>query len=150
MIGHALDQLHHEVRPAAVGRARIEHLGDVGMIHHRQGLPLGLEPGDHLPRVHARLDDLERDPALDRLRLLGHVDHAHAAFADLLEQLVGADLRAGLLGDGLVDGGRVVAAGPVEKRARCSWERSKCLDRGRSAAASPATGLVQIAAIAAR
>ena len=25
----------------------------------RQGLPLGLEPGDHLLRVHARLDDLQ-------------------------------------------------------------------------------------------
>ena len=47
-------------------------------------------------RVHARLDDLQRDAALDRLGLLGHVDDAHAAFADLLQQLVGADLRAGL------------------------------------------------------
>ena len=27
----------------------------------RQGLPLGLEAGDDLPGVHARLDDLERD-----------------------------------------------------------------------------------------
>ena len=26
--------------------------------------------------------------------LLGHIDHAHAPFADLLQQLVGADLRA--------------------------------------------------------
>ena len=30
--------------------------------------------------------------------LLGHVDDAHAAFADLLQQLVGADDRAGALG----------------------------------------------------
>ena len=42
-------------------------------------------------RVHARLDDLQGDRALDRLGLLGHVDDAHAAFADLLQQLVGAD-----------------------------------------------------------
>ena len=48
-------------------------------------------------RVHARLDDLERDLAADRLLLLGHVDDAHAALADLLEQLVRADQRAGLL-----------------------------------------------------
>ena len=34
--------------------------------------------------VHARLDDLERDLRLDRLGLLGHVDDAHAPFADLL------------------------------------------------------------------
>ena len=75
------------------------------MIHHRQCLTLGFKPGDHLPRVHARLDDLQRDAPLDRLLLLGHVDDAHAAFAELLEQLVGADLGAGLFGDGLVEGG---------------------------------------------
>ena len=49
--------------------------------------------------VHARLDDLERDLAADWLLLLGHVDDAHAPFADLLEQLVGADHRAGPLRD---------------------------------------------------
>ena len=73
------------------------------MVHHRQRLPLGLEPGDHLPRVHARLDDLQRHAPLDRLVLLGHEDDAHAAFADLLQQLVGADLGAGLFGDGPVE-----------------------------------------------
>ena len=65
------------------------------MVHHRQGLPLGLEAGDDLPRVHARLDDLQRDGPLDRLGLLGHEHDAHAAFADLLQQLVRADDRAG-------------------------------------------------------
>ena len=69
------------------------------MVHHRQGLPLGFEAGDHLPGVHARLDDLQRDRALDRLGLLGHEHDAHAAFADLLQQLVGADDRARALGD---------------------------------------------------
>ena len=44
----ALDQLHHEERPAAVGRAGVEHAGDVRVVHQRQGLPLGLEPGDDL------------------------------------------------------------------------------------------------------
>ena len=44
----ALDQLHDEVGPAAVGRAGIEHPGDVGVVHQRQRLPLGLEPGDDL------------------------------------------------------------------------------------------------------
>ena len=83
-------------RPA-VGRAGVEHFGDVRMVHHRQRLPLGLEAGDHLPRVHARLDDLQRDRPLDRLGLLGHEDDAHAAFADLLQQLVRADDRAGAL-----------------------------------------------------
>ena len=31
--------------------------------------------------------------------LLGHEDHAEAAFADLLEELVGADLRPGPFAD---------------------------------------------------
>ena len=84
---HALDQLHHEVRPAGVGRAGVEDLGDVGMVHQRQRLPLGLEAGDHLLRVHARLDDLERDLALDRRRLLGHEDGAVAPFADRFQSL---------------------------------------------------------------
>ena len=67
------------------------------MVHHRQGLPLGFEAGDHLPRVHARLDDLQRHAALHRPLLLGQEHHAEAAFADLLQQLVGADHCAGLL-----------------------------------------------------
>ena len=74
----ALDQLHHEVGPAAVGGAGVEHPGDVGVVHQRQGLPLGLEPGDDVARVHARLDDLEGHLAADRLLLLGHEDQAHA------------------------------------------------------------------------
>ena len=60
---HAAHQFHHEVGPAGVGRAGIENLGDVRMVHQRQRLPLGLEPGDHLLGVHAELDDLERDAA---------------------------------------------------------------------------------------
>ncbi|HVK17369.1 MAG TPA: protein kinase, partial [Fimbriiglobus sp.] len=65
----------------------------------RQRLPLGLEPGQHLPRVHAGLDQLECDQPLDRLGLLRHPDAAHAALADRLDQLVRADDRAGPFGD---------------------------------------------------
>ncbi len=89
-------QLHHEVRPARFGRSGVEHFGDVGMVHHRQRLPLRLEPGDHLLGVHSRLDDLQGHLAPDRLLLLGHEDDAEAAFADLLQELVAADDRAGL------------------------------------------------------
>ena len=46
--------------------------------------------------VHAQLDDLERDAAADRFFLLGHVNDAAAAFADLLQQFVAADPVAGL------------------------------------------------------
>jgi hypothetical protein len=93
--GDALDQLHDEVRPAGFGRAGVEHAGNVLMVHQRQRLPLGLEAGDDLPAVHAGLDDLQGDLAADGLFLLGHVDDAHAALADLLEQLVRADAVAG-------------------------------------------------------
>ena len=71
------------------------NLGDVRMVHERQRLPLRLEACDDLPCVHAELDDLERDAAAHRLLLLGHVHHAAAAFADLLEQPVAADAVAG-------------------------------------------------------
>ena len=69
-------------------RAGVEHLGDVRVVHQRQRLPLRLEAGEHLLRVHARLDELERHQPLDRLGLLGHLDRAHAPFADLLDELV--------------------------------------------------------------
>jgi hypothetical protein len=65
-------------------------LRDVGVVHHRQGLALLLEARDDLLGVHAELDDLERDLALDRLLLLRHEDRTEAAFAD---QLI-ADPRA--------------------------------------------------------
>ena len=85
------DQFHHEVRPAALGRPGIVDLGDVRVIHHRQGLAFGLEPRHDLPGVHPQLDDLQRHPPPDRLLLLGHVDRPETAFADLLQQLVTAD-----------------------------------------------------------
>jgi hypothetical protein len=85
---HALDQLHHEVRPAVGRRAGVMDLGDVGVVHQRQRLPLGLEPRQHLPRVHPRLDKLDGHRALDRLGLLRHPHRPHAPLADLLQELV--------------------------------------------------------------
>jgi hypothetical protein len=102
--GHAVDQLHDEIRPAGFGGPGIEDAGDVDVVHHSQGLALGLEPGDDLLGVHAGLDHLEGNLAADRVSLLGHEDRAHAALADLLEELVRADDRAGAFGDGrLID-----------------------------------------------
>ena len=68
------------------------------MGHHRQGLSFGLEAGDDLFGVHAGLDDLERDLAADGLGLLGDVDDAHAALANLFAEGVGADLGSGGFG----------------------------------------------------
>ena len=127
-------------------RPGVEHLGDVGVVHHRQGLPLGLEPGDDLLGVHARLDDLQRHPAADRVRLLGHEDDAHAAFADLLQQLVGADDRAGAFGSEahvlVGDETSIVATAAAEG----SWRKlpalvvrgEQVLDTAHAGASSPA------------
>ena len=71
------------------------------MIHQRQGLPLGLEPGDDVLGAHPGLDELDRHQPLDWLGLLGHPDRAHAALADLLHELVPARQGdAGPLGRG--------------------------------------------------
>ena len=59
----AAHQFHDEVGPARLGGSGVEHFGDVGMVHHRQRLPLGFEPGDDLLCVHAQLDDLQGDLA---------------------------------------------------------------------------------------
>ena len=115
---HALDQLHDEVGSAASRLAGIEHLGDVRMVHERQGLALGLEAGDHLPGVHARLEDLEGHLTAHRLLLLGHEHQAEAAFADLLQQLVGTDDRARPFPDRLSDDGERPDGGRLQKTAR--------------------------------
>ena len=98
----SVDQLHGEVRPAAFRRPGVENLGDIRMLHHCQGLPFQREPGRHLPAVHTRLDDFQCDLAANGVRLLGQPDCAHAALADLAEQLVRSDNRAGSLNARLV------------------------------------------------
>src|SRR5262249_6312473 len=89
---NSLHQLHCEIGAATFSATGVQHAGYVGMIHQSQCLPFGLEPGNDLPAIHARLDDLQRNAATDGLLLLGHVDHAHAPFADALKKLVRADL----------------------------------------------------------
>src|SRR6185369_1552970 len=67
------------------------------MIHHRQRLSLGLEPGDDTPRVHAKLDYLDRHATPDRFQLFGDINHATTAFSELFPDFVRADNIAGLL-----------------------------------------------------
>ena len=61
--------------------------------------------------------------------LLGHVDRAHAPFADLLQQLVGSDLRAGAFEDRHVerDRGRRFGRGLLEKAACACVEPQQML-----------------------
>ena len=89
---HAVDQFHHEVRPPMLRGACIKDPCNIDMVHHCQSLPLGLKTSDHLAAVHSRLDDLQGHLAFHGLGLLGHIDRAHAAFANLLQELVRADL----------------------------------------------------------
>jgi len=96
--GHAPDQLHDEVGTTGPGGARVEDLGDAGMVHHRQRLALGLEAGDDLVGVHAQLDDLQGDLPSDRFLLLGQPHGAETALAERFDQAVAADRLAGLLG----------------------------------------------------
>src|SRR5678815_2664509 len=84
-------QFHYEVRAAGLGHTGVEDPGDVRVVHHREGLALGLKAGHHLPAIHSELEDLEGDAAFNRLALLGHPDFTKAAFTELLEQLVAAD-----------------------------------------------------------
>ena len=89
---HALHQLHDE--EGLVGRrdAAVVDAGDVGVIHQREGLPFGVEPGQHASRIHRPLDQLERHLPLDRFGLAGTVDRAHPAFAqDVLERIPSRD-----------------------------------------------------------
>src|SRR5262249_54204530 len=73
-------------------------------------------------RVHAWLDELQGNAALDRFGLLGHPDGSHAAFAELLQELVRADYRAG----------------SVAGRGRFHGQHG--IDRGRLSAQEPAGG----------
>src|SRR6266478_2805034 len=85
------DEFHDEVWATGLGRPGIKHLGDVGVVHQRQCLPLGFKPGDHAPRVHSRLDDFQSDPPPDRCLLFRHVNHSASALTYLLEQFVMAN-----------------------------------------------------------
>ena len=96
----ALDQFHHKVRPAHVSRARIQHFGNVGVVHQGQGLAFGLEAGENLTGIHARLDYLEGDLALNRLLLVGKIDDATPTLADFLQQLVATNAATRLFGHG--------------------------------------------------
>src|SRR6266478_318993 len=85
------DEFDDEVWATGFGRPCIKHLGDVGVVHQRQCLPLSFKPGDHALRVHSRLDDFQSDPPSDRLLLFRHVNHPASALTYLLEQFVMAN-----------------------------------------------------------
>ncbi len=129
----APDQFHDEVGAARLGGAGVEHLGDVGMVHHGQSLPLGLEARDHRLGVHAQLDDLQRHAPAHRFGLLGDIDDAATAFADFLQQLVAADGLArgvvlGSVGESNFDRGQAAGGGRIRERIRVLAGRQQSLE----------------------
>ena len=82
----AAHQFHDEIRPAGRRGAGVEHLGEVGVLHHRERLPLGRESRHHFLGVHAEPHDLERDLPLHRFPLVRHEHHAAPAFPDFLRR----------------------------------------------------------------
>src|SRR5438552_15965230 len=119
---HGVTRPAFRLRSGDLRDSCIINLRNVRMIHEGQRLALRFETGDGLPGVHTQLDDLERDTAADRLRLLGHVHDPTAALANLLKQLVAANTAASLFGEW--DGeahGRAWSLGP--HRGPLRWVR---------------------------
>ena len=58
------------------------------MVHQRESLAFGLEPANHLARIHPQLDHLQGDAPFHRLFLLRHVHHTAAALANFLKDFV--------------------------------------------------------------
>ena len=77
------------------------------MVHHGEGLALGLEAGHDFLGVHAELDELQSNAAFHRLALFGHIHAAETAFADFFQELVAANHGAEFffVGDGDANGG---------------------------------------------
>src|SRR5262249_2613441 len=80
--GNASNQLQDEVGTPGCRFAAVEHLGNVGMSHESKGLPLSLEAGYNLARIHAGLEHLYGYLPAHWPLLFGHEDHAKTAFAD--------------------------------------------------------------------
>ena len=112
----AAHQFHHEIRPTGVGRPRIEHAGDVGMVHQGQRLAFRFETRNDTFGVHSQLDDFEGHASADRFLLFGHVDDAATALADALEQFVVPDAGARAFHQGGFGQGGAVAGRSSSRR----------------------------------
>ena len=72
--------------------AAVEQSRDMRMDQTSEDLALLAEAPDHLVRVHATLDHLDRDAMPgDAVNAFGAIDSAHAAATELVDQAIGAD-----------------------------------------------------------
>jgi hypothetical protein len=91
----AFEELHGRVHDAVFG-AEIEDGQDVRMREGGDGLGLALEPRERLGILRGRLgEDLDRYDAV-QLRVARAVDLAHAARAELRNDLIGAETPPGI------------------------------------------------------
>ena len=127
---HPRDEVHHEVGAPLRGRAGVQDARDVRVVHQRQRLALGLEARHELLGVEAPLDQLERDAAADRPLLLGLVDDAHPALADLAHQAIGPDGDWRRTGRDAGDGGVALRAGRGQRVVDHDRLPSGCGDGG--------------------
>ena len=127
----ALDELHGIEADIAV-LAHLEDRHDVGVVQPRRGAGLAAEPLlDHPVAGHRPRQDLQRHPAAQR-DLLGLVDHAHAAPADLAEDPVVADQGRGRIRGPKTRGLVLALPGIIDllhfdqrrEEIRISWARS--------------------------
>src|SRR5206468_684934 len=75
----SIDVLHGDVRHPFARRPGIEDLGDVLVVHEREGLALLLEPRDEDCGVELGPDQLEGDLAMKRRILLCEIDLPHSS-----------------------------------------------------------------------
>ena len=87
----APEQLHRDERLVVGQPPEVEHLDDPDVADRARRLRLGEEPIDH-GRIPGELrqQHLDRGGAAEH-DVLGAIDHAHAALADLVEDLVLTD-----------------------------------------------------------
>jgi hypothetical protein len=94
---NALDEFHYEIRPSTLGRARIEYVSDVRMVHQRKRLSFGLKARNLAFRVHSRLNQLEGDTPVDWFLLFRDKNDSATSFSDWLAEFVPTDTVTRLL-----------------------------------------------------
>ena len=93
----AVHVLHGEIGTPVFGGSDIEDAGDVRVVHQPQRPSFALEAGHHRAAFDTQPDQLDRHFLSGRLLPATPVDHAHAAFAELLRN----DERADVLRHGV-------------------------------------------------
>jgi hypothetical protein len=91
--GASFDKLHDHIGGSFWCLARVEDSRDARVVHGCESAALEVEAPEQSLGREVRADELDGDALLDRLRAPSEIDRAHAAFADLLEEFVGADTR---------------------------------------------------------